>query len=123
MARRLGWLPQARWKRWLLFLGIAGFLLVSLIITLAVTGFLLWRSPQVQGWVMMRVLGREVRQPGQFPSVPALSNAERALLSTNALDTRKAGELFQANKIWDIQLQFTSNQWAALGPNQVPPVF
>jgi len=106
-----------------LFLGIAGFLLVSLIITLAVTAFLLWRSPQIQGWVMMRVLGREVRQPGQIPSIPALSNAERGLLSTNALGIRKAGELFQANKVWDIQLQFSSNQWAALGPNQVPPVF
>jgi spore coat protein H len=123
MSRRFGWLPQARWKRWLLFIGVAGFLLVCLLITLAFTAFLLWRSPQIQGFVMMKMMGHEVRQPGQIPPVAVLSNTERVLLSTNALETSKAAELFQANRVWDVRLQFTSNEWAALGPNKVPPVF
>ena len=122
MSRRVGWLPQARWKRWLLFIGIAGFLLISLLVTLAFTGFLLWRSPRIQGWVMMKMLGHEVRQPGQIPSPPLLSAAEKGLLSTNATMIRKAGDLFQPDKVWDVHLQFTSNQWTKLGPNTVPPV-
>jgi hypothetical protein len=122
MSRRIGWLPQARWIRWLVLAAIAGFLFVMLLITLAVTAFLLWRNPRVQAWVMVKVLRHDVRQPGETPPQPRLSAEERQLLSTNAATIRTAAELYEAKSVWDVHLKFTSNEWSLLGPNIVPPV-
>jgi hypothetical protein len=122
MSKRFGWLPQARWKRWLIFTAISGVLFVVLVITLVLTAVLLWQSPKVQAWVMVKVLRHEARQPAQLPPKPVLSSDETRLLSTNALRLRNAAELFQATNVWDVQLKFTSDQWTRLGPNIVPPV-
>lgn len=118
----MGWLPQARWKRWLVLTAITGVLFVTLLILLALTLFLLWRDPKVQAWVMVKVMRHQLRQPGQMPPQPRLSPEERPLLSTNATAIRNATELFNPTHVWDVQLKFTSNQWTKLGPNVVPPV-
>src|SRR5258707_11192269 len=56
MSKLFGWLPKRRWKRWLVLIAIASCLFFMLVVTLAVTAFLLWRNPGVQGWVMVKVL-------------------------------------------------------------------
>jgi spore coat protein H len=122
MSRLFGWLPQARWKRWLVFIATTGFLFLLLVITIGVTAFLLWRNPQVQTWVMVKMLGHEARQPADIPSKPFLSTEERVVLSTNASALQSAADLFRPTNVWDVQLKFTSNQWTKLGPNTVRPV-
>jgi hypothetical protein len=122
MSKLFGWLPRARWKRWLVLTAISGFLLVLLLISLAITAFFLWRTPGVQEWVMVRVLRHQIREPGQLPRKPLLSPTEASLLATNATALHSAADLFQSTNVWDVRLKFTSNQWAKLGPNIVPPV-
>jgi hypothetical protein len=122
MSRLFGWLPQARWKRWLLLAAIAGFLFVMFAITLGVTAFLLWRTPAVQSWVLLKAFRPGLREPSQVPPSPKLTSAEASLLATNVPQGLSAAELFQASKVWDVQLKFTSNQWSGLKPKTVPPV-
>ena len=122
MSKLFGWLPRARWKRWLLLLLLGGVLSVLMLVSLGVTAFLLWRIPVVQGWVMVQMLKHQVRQPAEIPPRPALTSAEAVLLSTNVTSLRSPAELFATTNLWDVHLKFTSNQWAALGPNLVPPI-
>jgi len=126
VSKPVPWLPQARWKRWLVLLAIGGFFLLrNLLLTLlalALSGFLLWRIPSVQGWVMVHMLRRESRQPAEIPREPSLTPEAAARLGTNATALRSAAELFRSTNVWDVHLRFTSNQWAALGPQYVPPI-
>jgi spore coat protein H len=122
MSRLFGWLPRARWKKWLVLTAIAASLFFLFVITLAITAFLLWRTPGVQEWVMVTVLRHQLRDPAQIPRKPLLSSEEEGLLATNATALRRASGLFQSTNVWDIQLKFSSNQWARLGPSIVPPV-
>ena len=122
MSKRFGWLPQARWKRWLILAIIGGALAVMFVVTLAITAFLLWQNPKVQSWVMVRVLRHQARQPGEPPHQATLSSDETKFLSTNALSVLTAPQLFQTTNVWDVRLKFSSKQWAELGPNAVPPV-
>jgi len=122
MSRRFRWLPQARWKRWLILAAIAGVVFVMMIITLVVTVVLLWRSPKIQAWVMVTVLRHQVRQPALVPPSPNLSSEEKRLLSTNAVILQTAADLFRPTNVWDVHLRFSANEWAQLGPNVVPPV-
>ena len=71
---------------------------------------------------MVQILRHQMRQPAVVPPMPALTLQEAALLATNATSLRSSAELFGTTNVWDVQLKFTSNQWAALGPNTVPPI-
>ena len=122
MAKLFGWLPRSRWKRWLIVFAIGGFLLFLFLVSLGITAFLLWHIPAVQGWVMVQFLKHEMHQPKDLPSDPSLTREEAKLLVTNATALHLPGELFCTSNVWDVHLKFTSNQWAALGPNAVPPV-
>lgn len=126
MARAIPWLPQATGKRWLVLFAIGGYWLVrKVVVTTLVpilSGFLLWQIPSVQGWIIMKMMRREMRQPVEFPPAPALSAQEAARLATNVLVVHSAAELFRPTNVWDVHLKFSSNQWFALGPNAVPPV-
>ena len=122
MTRVFGWLPRARWKRWLIFTAIAGYLLFVGLVTLVVTAFFLWRNPNVQGWVMVTILRHQSHEPVVMPPAPRLSPEEAVALSTNALAIQSAAQLFQPTNVWDVHVLFTSNQWARLGPNIIPPV-
>lgn len=122
MAKLFGWLPQARWKRWLLLLSAAAVLGFLFLVTVIVTAVLLWRNPNVQGWVMVRILRNQPHEPVVMPALPQLSTEEVVLLATNAAAVRSAAELFAPTNVWDVHLKFTSNEWARLGPNIVPPV-
>jgi hypothetical protein len=122
MSKLFGWLPRARWKRWLILTAIAGFLLFMLVAGLVVTAVVLWRTPRIQEWVLVRVLRHNVRDPDRAPPQPSLSTAERELLSTNVSGLRSAANLFQSTNVWDLQLKFSSNQWVRLQPDIVPPV-
>src|SRR3569832_457025 len=121
MSKRFRWLPQARWKRWVLFIGAAGFLVFLSLATLALTLFLLWRNPKVQAWVMVTVLRHQARQPAEVPASPRLSNTEARFQLTNALTLRTAADLFQPTNVWDVQLSITTNQWTQKKPNEEPP--
>jgi len=122
MSKLFGWLPRTRWKRWLVLTAIAGFLTVLAVVTLAITAFVLWQTPAVQEWVMVRVLRHNVPEAGPIPPKPLLSETEQALLTTNANGLGSIEQLFQPTNVWDVQLKFTSNQWTQLQPNIVPPV-
>lgn len=122
MSKLFGWLPRARWKRWLILTAMAAFLCFLCLLTVVITAVVLWRNPKVQGWVMVRILRQQSREPAGMPAPPRLSAEEAVLLSTNALHAQSAAELFQPTNIWDVHLKFTSNQWARLGPNIIPPV-
>lgn len=122
MAGRFRWLPQTRWKRWLVLAAVSAVLFVLFLITLVITAVLLWHNPKVQGWVMVKVLQHQARQPAGIPPAPNLSDEERLLLTTNAAAMSVAAQIFQPTNIWDVSLRFTSNQWAQLGPKVIPPV-
>lgn len=123
MSKLFGWLPRKRWKRWLLLFFLSGLILFLMLVSLGVTAFLLWRIPEVQGWVMVQILKRQMHQPGAIPPKPALTSQELALVSTNGATTlRSAAELFATTNVWDVVLKFSSNQWTALGPNPVRPI-
>lgn len=122
MPKLFGWLPQARWKRWLVLTAIAAFLFFSLVITLVITAFLLWHISGFQEWVTVKMVRHQLREPAQVPPKALVTPEETARLATNATTLRLATELFQPTNVWDVQLRFTSNQWARLGPNTVPPI-
>lgn len=123
MSKLFGWLPRTRWKRWLVLTAIAGFLCFLFLLALIVTGVILWQNPKVQGWVMVRILRHQSHEPVVLPPMARLSPEEAVLLCTNGATTlQSAGELFRPTCVWDVQLKFTSNQWARLGPNIIPPV-
>src|SRR5579859_2235407 len=122
MSKLFGWLPRTRWKRWLLLLFLGGVTVFLLLVSLGITAFLLWRIPAVQGWVMVRMLRHQLHQPAETPPQPALTSFEAARLCTNAISLGGPAELFATTNVWDVQLRFTASQWAALGPNAVPPI-
>jgi hypothetical protein len=122
MSRRFRWLPQARWKRWLLLSVLVFLFLGLMLVSLIITAVLLWQNPKVQSWVMIQVLHHQSHQPAEPPPFARLSDEERRLLKTNAAELRDASQLFEPTNVWDVQLRFTSNQWAKLGPNIVPPI-
>ena len=64
----------------------------------------------------------QLRQPLETPPAPSLPPEAAAALSTNATALLSAAELFRPTNVWAVHLSFTSNQWAALGPKNVPPV-
>ncbi|HZR20793.1 MAG TPA: CotH kinase family protein [Verrucomicrobiae bacterium] len=123
MSKWVPHLPRARWKRWLLLAFAACVVAVLGFVNLALTGVLLWQNPKNQSWVMLNILRHQIRQPAETPPPAHLSPGEAALLRTQAADLQSAAQLFQSTNIWDVQLRFSSNQWAALGPNAVAPVF
>jgi hypothetical protein len=51
-----------------------------------------------------------------------MSKGESARLLTGTSHLRTPEDLFQPTNVWDVQLSFSSNQWAALGPNRVQPI-
>jgi spore coat protein H len=120
------WLPRSRWRRGLVLIAIGGFFFVrNLLLTLValiLAGVLLWQVPSVQGWVMMKMLRREMHQPAGLPPEPSLKPEDLARLATNAAALASAGELLRPTNVWDAHLTLTSNQWAKLGPNAVPPI-
>jgi spore coat protein H len=126
LARPIPWLPEARWKRWLILIAIGAFFLIrKLVVTvvaLVLIGVTLWQIPQAQGWIIVRMLRRNMDHPSETPPAPSLTTAETARLATNALALRSPAELFRATNVWDAHLKLTASQWAALGPRAVPPV-
>jgi len=100
----------------------AGLLLVMFLVTIVGTGFLVWQNPKAQGWVMLKMLHQGLKEPGQVPAEPRLSKAESARLLTKTSHLHTAEDLFQATNVWDVELRFSSEQWAALGPKPVRPV-
>lgn len=123
MPRLVGWLPQARWKRWLLLCVLVCVLGFLGLLTFVFTGFLLWQNPKVQGWVMLTSLRHQVNQPVDWPPEPRLSDQESRLLLSHLRESITPDELFLPTNVWDIHLKFGSNQWTQLGPTSVPPVF
>src|SRR5215469_10847997 len=122
MLRLIGWLPQARWKRWLLICVLACVLGFLGLVTLVFTGVLLWQNPKIQGWVMLTSLRHQVSQPAEWPPEPRLSDQESGLLLSHLRESITSDEFFLPTNVWDIHLKFGSNQWARLGPTNVPPV-
>jgi spore coat protein H len=124
--RPIPWLPQARWKRWLVLFAIGGFFLLRnlllTILTVILTVVALWQVPSFQGWVVVKMLRRDMKQPTELPPEPSLQPEMAARLATNAQALRSAAELFGLTNVWDVRLTFRSNQWTALGPNPVPPI-
>lgn len=115
-ASRMPW----RWR--LLAVAGLGFLMLRQLLLMVIGGVLLWQVPQVQSWVWVTMLTHQARQPLDTPSEPSLPAAAAATLATNAVALRFADELFRPTNVWDVHLKFTAAQWAALGPNSVPPV-
>ena len=114
-----GWLPKKRWLRWLVLAALSGFCLA---VTLAVSAFLLFRSPTFRVWLFTTMMSRQARKPVEAPREPSLSPEEAVRLTTNALALRAASELFRTTNVWAAHLRFSSNQWVALGPKHVPPM-
>ena len=117
--RLFRWLPKSRWKRYVVLTVIGGF---ALLLMLVVGGYFLWRIPKVQSLLITAMFNLQLRQPLETPPAPSLPREAAAGLLTNATALLSAGELFRPTNVWAVQLSFTSNQWAALGPKNVPPV-
>ena len=122
MAGPFGWLPRARWKRWLLLAFLAAVLAVMGLVNVVVTGLIVWQNPKVQARVMLTLLGHQSRQPTAFPDSPRLSPEEVPLLLTNAVSLGNAAELFRPTNVWDVQVTFTRDEWTQLGPSNVAPI-
>jgi hypothetical protein len=122
MASWLGFLPRSRFIRFLFVAFCAVILAVLSLVTVVFTAVLLWQNPKAQSWVMLRMLRHGMDQPAQAPPEARISKAETALLLTNTSALKTATDLFGPTNIWDVQLHFTSNQWAGLGPTHVQPV-
>ena len=101
----------------------AGLLLVMFLVTIGGTGLLVWQNPKVQAWVMLKMLHQGLQEPAQVPPEPRISKGESARLLTKTSRLLTPEDLFQPTNVWDVRLSFSSNQWAALGPNPVQPIF
>jgi hypothetical protein len=113
------WLPKSRWKRYVVLTVIGGF---TSLVLLVISAYLLWRIPKVQSLLMTAIFNFQLRQPLEIPPAPSLSPEAAAALSTNATALLSAAELFRPTNVWAVHLRFTSNEWAVLGPKNVPPV-
>jgi hypothetical protein len=71
---------------------------------------------------MTAMFNFQLRQPLESPPAPSLPPEAAAALSTNATALLSAAELFRPTNVWAVHLSFTSNQWAALGPKNVPAI-
>jgi len=113
------WLPKSRWKRFVVLTIVGGF---TFLLLLLISGYFLWRIPKVQSLLMTAMFNFQLRQPLETPPAPSLPPEAAAALSTNATALLSAAELFRPTNVWAVHLSFTSNQWAALGPKNVPAV-
>lgn len=111
--------PASRWKRVLAVLGLLAGYGFLLLILLGLAGFLYFRSEERREGFFQALLAWQFRPfPATLPlAATALSPAPEQR-STGSLS---AEELFQTTQVWRIHLRFTSNQWVAMSPRQVPP--
>lgn len=115
-------LPRLPWK-WRLLLAVGvGVLVLRKLLLLVLGCALAWQVPQVQTWVWVTMLNHQMRQPLDPPPAPSLPAEAAAKLATHAAGLRAAADLFRPTNVWDVHLKFTAAQWAALGPNTVPPI-
>lgn len=121
MRKLFHWLPKSRGKRLLaivvLILG-SGFLCL---VALAITAFLLFRSPKFQSWLWPALMRRQTNaalaDPPAIPAGPAYNGRH-----PSAADIHAAADLFQTTNIWKVHLKLSQSGWKSLGPNHVPPV-
>ena len=115
-------LPEALWKRILIrcfFLGLYGFigLVLSIVGVIA-----LFQIPGVTAWVMSSLLKSgwsdfpALKPPVLADAIPPGQQVIHEPQPSNAL------ELYQWDKVWNAHFHFTSNQWLALSPKNIPPM-
>lgn len=119
MPKLLGWLPKRRWLRWTIIIIGGGFLML---VTLAISAYLLLQRPAVQSRLMSMMFRYQLGRPLPEPPGPSLPAQFQDRLTRQAGALQDAGHLFNSTNIWDVHLRFTSNEWAALGPKLIPPV-
>lgn len=115
-------LPDALWKRILircLFLGLYGF--IGLVLLVAGV-FALFQVPAFTGWLMQTFIKAGWSDfPASKP--PALAEGiPPARQVTHNPQPSNTAELFQWDRVWNAHFKFTSNQWIALSPKDIPPM-
>ncbi len=115
-------LPDALWKRILIrcfFLGLYGFIGLVLLVVGVIA---LFQVPGFTGWIMQSFLKSGW---SDFPALkpPALADGiPPAQQITHDPQPSNASELFQWDRVWNAHFKFTSNQWIALSPKDIPPL-
>ncbi len=115
-------LPDALWKRILIrcfFLGLYGFIALVLFIAGVIA---LFQIPGVTGWMMQAFMKSGW---SDFPAwKPSVLTEATPPGHTVVYDPQPSGsaELFQWDRVWNAHFRFTTNQWSALSPKDIPPM-
>lgn len=114
--RQLAWV---RWKRRIKVAAWTFAAVVGLFIGLGITVFTLWNS----GWLMARLIEQSSRSAADH--VPELKEPPRPWHGGQPLTdefVRNGDDLFGLTNIWQVHLEFASDQWKALKPRRIRPV-
>ena len=115
-------LPDALWKRILVrcfFLGLYGFIGLVLLIVGVIA---LFQVPGFTGWLMQSFLKAgwsdfpDLKPPVLADGIPP---GQQVLHEPQPSD---APDLYQWDRVWNAHFHFTSNQWLALSPKDIPPL-
>ena len=92
--------------------------LVGLIVAL----FFLMKDPKFVSWGMRTMFTFQFRKPPELPNAAQRKPLELPGLILEAPNSAQAAELYRQTAVWDVQLAFRSNEWAALAPKRIPPL-
>jgi DNA-directed RNA polymerase specialized sigma24 family protein len=95
---------------------------VMLVVLLAATGALLWRSGHLLPWILEWSVRMQVRSNPELAREARPWPGTNTVALPNARTVATAGDLYKTTHVWPAHLKFTADQWEALAPKRVPPV-